>query len=519
MIPRLFRVVLFVVACPFYSQSATFTVTSLADTTATGTLRWAINSANSSTPPHTISFTLPSPFRIAPASQLPTITNRNILITGTNQPGYAGSPIVTLSGTGLVAASSYGLVLAGNGITVQGIVVERFSSFASEGIFITGSTNRIESCLIRSNYIGISMWSPARQAVITRNTISHNPNAGIRAVSSGGGHAVGWNSIVFNGYGLDWSSPNSDIGGFFGSGNVIGANTNHGLYINQASATNINVFGNFIGVDATGTNAMGNGQSGVYLAAANGNTIGGNDATYRNIIAANGRHGIHVGGTTNRNNWIGNNYIGVDANAVPLGNGIVTGSGSGIHMEDTIGAYIFLNVIGGNRGHGIGIYGASSYSNRIDRNVIGVNFSGNPVSNRLSGVFIGGGSNTLIGTAGSIFRNVISGNGDYGVEISGATNLAHVIANNYIGTDTAGTVMRSNGRGGIRIHNGQTIQIGDPAGGFAPGNIISGNALNGILVEGTNTRALSIQNNLIGVDVTGTNMLNNTANGIFIAGG
>ena len=518
---RLFFIILSGVYVSTSVLAATFTVTSLADSTATGTLRWAINSANSSSPPHTINFNIPSPFRIAPGIQLPTITNRNILITGTNQPGYAGTPIVTLSGTGITDNATYGLVLAGNGITVQGIAVERFATFASEGIFITGSTNRIESCLIRSNYIGISMWSPARQTLISRNTISHNPNAGIRAVSSAGGQTVSMNTITFNGYGLDWNSPNSVIGGGFLLGNVIGANTNHGLFINQASATNIQVSGNFIGVDATGTNALGNGQSGVRISGADGIFIGGNDATFRNIISANGRHGVQMDGSANRNNWVWNNYIGVNSSLLPLGNGTTTGSGSGIHMENAIGASIYFNVIGGNRGHGIGIYGATSYSNRIDRNFIGVNFSGNPVSNRLSGVYIGGGSNTIIGIAGSIFRNIISANGDYGIEISGATNHSHVIANNYIGTDTAGTIMRSNGRGGIRIHNGQDIQVGDPVlgFGFTAGNIISGNALNGILVEGTNARAISIQNNLIGVDATGTNMLNNTANGIFIAGG
>jgi hypothetical protein len=501
----------------FPASSATFVVTNLVDAPAGGTLRWAIIAANTSpSPPHVISFNLPAPYRIAPSNQLPAITNRNITITGTNQPGYAGTPIVTLSGTGLTFSIFYGLELAGNGITVEGIVVERFAITSTEAISISGHSNRIQSCLIRSNYLGIGIITPARQAVIFRNTISHNPNAGIRAFQSGGGHNVGGNTIVFNGYGISWQSGSSTIGGFFGSGNVISGNSLHGIYLNQTTATNNSIYGNLIGVDATGTNALGNGQCGIFSLATSFNSIGGNDASYRNVIVANGWDGVGIRGPTGRGNWIRNNYIGVTTNNLRLGNGR-----SGVDLEDAIETYLESNLIGGSSNHGVRIAGSQSYSNVLVQNYIGMTIGGLTVSNNQSGVQILAGSNTVIGVSGaiSLYKNHLSGNGHYGIEISGVSNHSHSIWNNHIGTDIAGNTARPNGRGGIRIHNARDIFIGDPAGGFAPGNLISGNAQHGILIEGTNSRNISIQHNLIGVNISGTNMLNNTGSGIFIAAG
>ena len=71
---------------------------------------------------------------IAPISPLPAIT-RAVLIDGFSQPGYAGTPLIELSGS--QAGSGDGLTITGPGVTVRGLDINSFSQGA--GIHITGT--------------------------------------------------------------------------------------------------------------------------------------------------------------------------------------------------------------------------------------------------------------------------------------------------------------------------------------------------------------------------------------------
>ena len=88
--------------------------------------------------------------------------------------------------------------------------------------------------------------------------------------------------------------------------------------------------------------------------------------------------------------------------------------------------------------------------------------------------------------------NVISGNGGNGIGIYGASG--NQIAMNNIGTDASGTLKRGNAKNGILVTNGATGNIigGQATGGNDPtasvfvrppqGNLISGNRGNGVLI-------------------------------------
>lgn len=79
------------------SVPTVFTVTSVGDAGA-GTLRQAILDANAAVGPDTITFAIGTgPVSIAVATQLEEITD-GVLIDGTSQPGFAGTPIVELTG-------------------------------------------------------------------------------------------------------------------------------------------------------------------------------------------------------------------------------------------------------------------------------------------------------------------------------------------------------------------------------------------------------------------------------------
>ena len=65
---------------------------------------------------------------------------------------------------------------------------------------------------------------------------------------------------------IDGGAANNTIGGTAaGAGNVISANGNYGIWITGAGTTGVVVQHNLIGTDITGTAALGNGYSGVQI--------------------------------------------------------------------------------------------------------------------------------------------------------------------------------------------------------------------------------------------------------------
>ena len=81
------------------AEAATFTVTTTADS-GPGSLREAISDANANAGVDAIGFDIaPGGIQtIALLSVLPTITDP-VIIDGTTQPGFAGTPIIELTGT------------------------------------------------------------------------------------------------------------------------------------------------------------------------------------------------------------------------------------------------------------------------------------------------------------------------------------------------------------------------------------------------------------------------------------
>jgi hypothetical protein len=105
------------------------------------------------------------------------------------------------------------------------------------------------------------------------------------------------------------------------------------------------------------------------------------------------------------------------------------------------------------------------------------------LSNLGDGVLLvgaGAASNTVGGTAAAV-RNVISGNGNNGVEIQGSGATKNVVEGNYIGTNAAGTAALANTYAGVALANGASNNtVGGTA--AAARNIISGNAVHGVAI-------------------------------------
>jgi len=456
-------------------------VTTTADSGA-GSLREAINCANMHPGLDTISFQIPGSglHTINVLSPLPTVTDI-VIIDGTTQSGFNPLncvPIIELNGSGAGGAANGLKIVAGNSV-VRGLVINRFSL---SGIELA----TIGSNVVAGNYIGTNTSG----TVDLGNTM---------------------NGIYIN------NTRQNVIGGLNACDrNVISGNNTNGVWVIGGSATSNRVVGNYIGTTADGLLPLGNTRDGVNFAiGAGANTIGGNTASSRNIISANGDDGVELG--TSRNT-VQKNYIGTDLNgnkgAAGLGN---TAEGVRIKLASNS---ILNNVISGNRGNGIGIEVTSLAPGNIVRgNFIGTNASGAAIAglpgngNGLSGVNIAGSPNNQIGGAGLGAKNVISGNTLHGVQIIGTTARLNSVQGNYIGTDVTGTVDMGNLQDGIRISSAPKNTIGGIFAGA--GNLISGNGGNGVGILNAASVNETVKGNTIGTDVSGMFALPNLR-GVYI---
>ena len=167
-------------------------------------------------------------------------------------------------------------------------------------------------------------------------------------------------------------------------------------------------------------------------------------------------------------------------------------------------------------GSGVLISGAGAVANAIEGNFIGTSSSGTGASGNSTGVTISAGAtnNTIGGTTAGA-RNVISGNTGTGVTITGNSTTANVVAGNYIGVNAAGTAALANAGDGVRIQtNAHANTIGGAVAGA--GNVISGNASDGVEITGANVHDNIVQGNFIGTNAAGTAAVGNTSNGVEI---
>jgi CSLREA domain-containing protein len=177
------------------------------------------------------------------------------------------------------------------------------------------------------------------------------------------------------------AGPNADglLVGATGAGSTI-----EGLAINRFSRNGIElqggsdtITGNYIGTDATGSNALGNAHDGIDLFSG-ANTVGGVAPAQRNVISGNGVTGIVIQGAGAGGNVVSGNYIGTDAAGTSaLGNG-----GDGIYLQDAANTAIggaaagAGNVISGNHNDGFYMQGATATGTTIQGNMIGTNALG-----------------------------------------------------------------------------------------------------------------------------------------------
>lgn len=142
-----------------------------------------------------------------------------------------------------------------------------------------------------------------------------------------------------------------------------------GIEVSEGSLGTHTIRGNFLGTDATGT--MG-GSDGIGLLVHDTATIGGVAAADRNLVSGNGEAGIDLRGPSST---VVNNLVGVDADGLPLGNGIGIRISTAAAAGNVIGgtAAGTGNVIANNAGDGVQVNANVTGNNRIVGNRIFAN--------------------------------------------------------------------------------------------------------------------------------------------------
>jgi hypothetical protein len=313
------------------------------------------------------------------------------------------------------------------------------------------------------------------------------------------------------------SSGNTIGGTTAGTGNVISSNGNDGIELVGSGIVNNLIVGNFIGTNAAGTAAAGNAQDGILIrTGASGNTVGGTAAGAGNVISGNGNQGIEVVNNESTANLIQGNFIGTNL----AGTGAIANKFDGILMRNgtsgnTVGgtAAGAGNVISGNGNQGIEVVNNSTTNNLIQGNFIGTNLAGTgAIANKFDGVLIRTeASANTVGGTATGAGNVISGNGKDGVELVDHSTTKNLIQGNTIGAQADGVSPLGNGGNGVSVRSSAANNTIGGTGKGA-GNVIAFNRGDGVLVGDTVAGITAGTGNAI----EGNSIFSNRRLGIFL---
>jgi CSLREA domain-containing protein len=379
------------------------------------------------------------------------------------------------------------------------------------------------------------------------NVIASNFDAGVYLTDSATNSLVQGNHIgvdrdgtadmgnALQGVAINGPGPGHTVGGASPAArNVISGNTGDGVFISGPTTTGNVVQGNYIGTDTHGVVDLGNSAGGVHVSNSAGNSIGGTAGTTPgglcsgacNLISGNQTFGVRIDNANSTANSVLGNIIGLDVTGtLDLGN-----TSNGVYINgsssNTIGGTTAAgrNVISGNNGDGVRIDGALSTGNVVQGNYIGVNDGGTvDLGNLGVGVnilnsptnTIGGTSGVTTGGACTGACNVISGNNQGGVNISGSAITpanGNNVLGNFIGTDVTGTADVGNTGNGVLISGAKDNFVGGTK--LAKRNVISGNSINGVRITNAGATGNRVQGNIIGLQTNGTTTLGNTSDGV-----
>ena len=216
------------------------------------------------------------------------------------------------------------------------------------------------------------------------------------------------------------------------------------------------------------------------------------------------------------------------------------GHGGLVFQSGSAGSKLLALAIANAMGNGVTLNAGSII---LNLNYIGLNLRGVAFGNGGDGIYVSArSSNNRIGLnrsgASGAVANVISGNAGNGLSLHGSSG--NVIAANRIGTNGKGKFAIANGQngiwltassgneiGGTRFVDSVTGQANNPTGSKGTvtpvfvvppdGNLVSGNAKNGILID-KGSQQNTLNGNFIGTTADGDAAIANSADGVRMVG-
>jgi hypothetical protein len=431
---------------------------------------------------------------------------RNIISSNGGTGIYINSAGVAGSHPHFIANNFIGATSAGIGTLTSGN--------GDDGIYIANTPNMI-----------IGTNSDGRSDNFERNVITGNVNSGLQmincvsaiiannfigAASSGAlGNGNGLNGLSITACHFSTIGTNGNGVNDAGERNVISNNKENGIGL--YSSDNMTIANNYIGVASWGGDDWGNFKNGIEIDGCINITIGTNgdnasDFTERNVISSNREDGVLISNTTNVT--IANNYIGVaswgfqdfgnDKNGIETNNcsNITIGtSGNGISDEDE------RNVIGHNTQAGISL--VNSFTAVIANNYLGQSSDDALVCPNNNGLELINSYNNRIGSntdgvSDNHEVNIISGNTNYGVLVSGSNAYNNIFTSNRIGITKWTDNARPNNDAAVvfeqEANNNRIGSDGDNINDNAEINIIANNG-KGVIVKDNSTLRNRISKN------------------------
>ncbi|HDP97782.1 MAG TPA: hypothetical protein ENN22_01185, partial [bacterium] len=315
-------------------STPTGTVVTNTNDSGEGSLRWAIELANSRQESSEITFAIPTSdpgyeaengiWRIKPATELPALQDAGMNIDGWSQAEVAGDlnpdgPEIVLDGSAIQGTAS-GFLVAADDVAIYGLNIQNFKNTgiivsSAKGTFITecliGTDHRGQSAA--GNNDGILLTDGARETLIGSteanhgNVISGNSRFGV--FISGSSHNYVTNNVIGinqaktdtlgnlgHGVSIQYSSHSNHV--LF---NFIGGNSDGVAIINSDSTE---IMGNLIGTDSTFTLKFSQQNDGIYLWGNSRYT-----EIIQNVIGYNLEFGISIGSSNALYNHISQNSI------------------------------------------------------------------------------------------------------------------------------------------------------------------------------------------------------------------
>ncbi len=459
-----------------------YVVVSTADGSTTDgvSFRWAISQSNAHSGQDTIVFNIPgmAPHTISLATALPVIDDDLVILGGT-QPanGYVGTaPKVGIDGGNVVGK---GLQIVTNSwinppdsIKVDHLSIQRFSDF---GIYQTGtvydyiiSNSRITQC-------GIGIFSDLSFLRVDSCQIANCDSIGVLASD----FSVISHSLIDS---CGWSGIESPI------------SNSLDIVIQNTEIRNCNKFGVREGAGFGNLEMdhcyIHHCETGVSLTSFSVFTKVSHCSITDNV------HGVFADPPTGQMAEFSsqNSHYSNNQKAIYFPYGVAGFKSKNDHLAN-------------NR---VGYYIREDYEFRADSCIIGLDSLGMAVAPNDTGIYLG--MSGIYAWRRSVTNSIISGNNDYGIVVDSFPGVGQFdslfINDNFIGTDASGTLDFGNGKDAIKITAPESyfhISIHD--------NVISGNGGNGITIDRDD---ISVYNNKIGTDITGTLPIPNDSNGIVV---